>query len=123
MTKAQEWLDGYLTAWRTKDEADVRAIFADDAEYRFRPDDPRPLRGIDAIVHMWATESEPSEPVHELDVLIESEDVGVITGWVDYPGHAHYLNMWEVHFAPDGRASLFVEWYMTRDADDAGDGE
>lgn len=111
MTKTSEWLAAYEKAWRSKDPADVREVFADDAEYRFRPDDPEPTRGIDAIIEMWP--DEPVEPVHELSVLVESDDIGIVSGWVDYPGHQRYSNLWEVHFAPDGRAQLFVEWFMT----------
>ena len=82
MSKTRSWLDGYVRAWKSKNPADVRAIFTDDAEYWFRPDDDSPVRGIDAIVRMWAEESEPTEPVIDLDVLVEDEHVGVVTGSV-----------------------------------------
>lgn len=111
MTRTTDWLAGYEKAWRTKSPDDVRALFTDDAEYWFRPDDPEPARGIEQIVEVW-TEDEPTEPVHELGVLIEDERLGIITGWVDYPGHQKYTNLWEVHFADDGRARRFVEWFM-----------
>lgn len=113
MSQTRTWLDGYIRAWRTKDEGDVRALFTDDAEYWFRPDDPEPLRGIDAIVEMWRDEEEPAEPVHALDVLVEDDGIGIVRGEVDYPGHQRYMNMWEIHFAEDGRARRFVEWFMT----------
>jgi ketosteroid isomerase-like protein len=113
MSRTKTWLDGYLQAWRTKDAADVRAIFTDDAEYWFHPGDPEPVRGIDAIVEMWLSEDEPADVAADLDVLVEDEHIGVIRGEVDYPGHEHYYNLWEVHFAEDGRARRFVEWYMT----------
>jgi ketosteroid isomerase-like protein len=112
MSKTRRWLDGYIRAWQSKADEDVRALFTDDAEYWFRPDDPDPARGIDAIVEMWS-EPEPTEAVFELDVLVEDDKVGIITGQVDYPGHQLYHNLWEVHFAPDGRAQRFVEWFMT----------
>jgi len=112
MSKTRIWLDGYLAAWSSKDPADVRAIFTDEAEYWFRPDDPEPVRGIDAIIEAWL-EPEPTVAEPSLDVLIEDERLGIITGRVEYPGHASYANMWEVHFAPDGRAEKFVEWFMT----------
>ncbi|GAA1914577.1 hypothetical protein GCM10009775_03950 [Microbacterium aoyamense] len=112
MSQTKKWLDGYIRAWMTKDGADVRAIFTDDAEYWFRPDDPDPVIGIDAIVEMWG-EDEPPNPQYELDVLIEDARLGIIKGHVDYPGHQFYSNLWEVHFADDGRASKFVEWFMT----------
>ena len=113
MTKTRDWIDGYARAWRSKDEADVRAIFTDDAEYRFRPDDPDPVRGIDAIVEMWRTEEEPSEPDFAFEVLIENDGLGIATGRVDYPGDQSYSNLWEIHFGDDGKARLFVEWFMT----------
>jgi hypothetical protein len=111
MSRASEWLDGYIRAWRSGAPDDVRAIFTDDAEYWFRPDDPEPIRGIDGIVDGWA-EGEPTEPVFDFEVLIEDERLGIIKGHVDYPGHQSYQNMWEVWFAPDGRAQRFVEWFM-----------
>ena len=77
MSQTRTWLDGYIRAWRTKDEGDVRALFTDDAEYWFRPDDPEPLRGVDAIVEMWRDEEEPAEPVHALDVLVEDDGIGM----------------------------------------------
>lgn len=90
----------------------MRAIFTDDAEYWFRPNDPEPTRGIDAIVMMWG-EPESPDPQHDLRVLIEDDELGIITGTIVYPGHESYANLWEVHLAPDGRAHRFVEWYMT----------
>ena len=113
MTRTSDWLAGYEKAWRTKDPADVRAVFSDDAQYWFRPDDPDPVRGIDAIVAMWQEEDEPTEPEYALEVLIENDALGIVSGHVDYPGHQRYANLWEVHFAPDGRARRFVEWFMT----------
>lgn len=111
MSQTSEWLDRYLQAWRTKDPDDVRAVFADDAEYWFRPDDTDPAKGIDAIIAMW--DDEPMDPEIDLRVLIEDDALGIITGTVVYPGHESYSNLWEVHFAPDGRARRFVEWFMT----------
>lgn len=111
MTTTQNWLEGYLTAWRTKDAVDVRAIFAPDAEYWFHPYDAEPVRGIDAIVEAWMS-PELTEAVPDLRVLVEGDDIGIIRGTVDYPGHASYVNLWEVHFAADGRARRFVEWYL-----------
>lgn len=112
MTQTTQWLEGYIRAWRSKDAADVRAIFTDDAEYWFRPDDADPARGIDAIIEAWQ-DDEPEGPEYAFDVLIEDDRLGIIKGHVDYPGHQFYSNLWEVHFAADGRAERFVEWFMT----------
>lgn len=110
MTHAQNWLQGYEKAWRTKDADDIRALFTEEAEYWTSPDDPAPLRGIDEIVPWWQ-QDEPAEPIWQLGVLIADAGLAIIRGWVDYPGHKKYVNLWEVHFAIDGRAFMFVEWY------------
>jgi hypothetical protein len=112
MSQTQRWLDGYLRAWRSNDAADVRAIFTDDAEYRFRPDDPEPARGIDAILAMWGRD-EGADPKIDLRVLIEDDHLGIVKGTVEYAPDQSYTNLWEIRFAPDGRAEQFVEWYMT----------
>lgn len=97
----------------------MRAIFTEDAEYWFRPDDSDPVVGIDAILKMWS-EPEPTAPTHDLAVLTEDDRLGIVKGTVDYPGHETYSNLWEVWFAPDGRAVRFVEWFMTpRTQDDS----
>jgi ketosteroid isomerase-like protein len=111
MSQTQRWLDGYLRAWRSNDAAEVRALFTDDAEYLFRPDDPEPARGIDAILAMWGRD-EGSDPKIDLRVLIENDDLGIVKGAVDYGDGQSYSNLWEISFAPDGRARHFVEWYM-----------
>jgi hypothetical protein len=111
MTHASDWLAGYEKAWRSKNPDDVRALFTDEAEYWFRPNDPAPVKGVEAIVDAWL-EDEPTEPVWEMGVLIEDAGLAILRGWVDYPGHQKYTNLWEVHFAADGRAFRFVEWFM-----------
>lgn len=111
MTRAQEWLNGYLRAWKSYDEADVRAIFTDDAEYWFRPNDPEPTRGIDAILEMWDSDRD-DDPEFDFEALIEDDRLAIIKGHVNYPRGKHYTNIWEVWFAPDGRAQKFVEWWM-----------
>jgi hypothetical protein len=35
--QVQEWLDAYLAAWRTYDEAAIRDLFAEDAGYAYHP--------------------------------------------------------------------------------------
>ena len=52
--EVQDWLDRYVRAWETYSEADVRALFTEDAEYRYHPWD-EPERGLDTIVDAWFT--------------------------------------------------------------------
>ena len=48
----QAWLDAYAHAWETYDADDVRALFSENAEYRWHPADD-PEQGREAIVHDW----------------------------------------------------------------------
>ena len=33
----QRWLDAYVAAWASYDEAEIRALFTDDCTYRYDP--------------------------------------------------------------------------------------
>jgi hypothetical protein len=46
---AQAWLDTYVAAWLSYDEADIRALFAEDIAYRYHPYDD-PIVGREAVV-------------------------------------------------------------------------
>ena len=67
--------------------------------------------GIDAIVAMWDSDR-GDDPEFDFEVLIEDDRLAIIKGHVNYPEGKHYSNIWEVWFAPDGRAQKFVEWWM-----------
>ncbi len=87
----------------------MRAIFTDDAEYWFHPGDPEPVRGIDAIVEMWLSEDEPDGCRARPRCARRGRAHRGHPRRGPLPGHQHYFNMWEVHFADDGRARRFVE--------------
>ena len=55
------WMNGYLKAWESNEPDDVRALFADDAEYRYSPSDSAPLQGIEAIVADFGSRTATSE--------------------------------------------------------------
>lgn len=55
----QAWLDAYVQAWRSNEEAAIRELFARDATYAFHPYE-EPVRGSDAIVAAWR--QEPDDP-------------------------------------------------------------
>ncbi len=72
-------------------------------------------RYVDSITHRAVADRNQVRgyPKGEDDyVLIEDERLGIIKGHVEYPGQQSYHNIWEVWFAPDGRAQRFVEWFM-----------
>jgi SnoaL-like protein len=124
--QVQDWLDRYIRAWETYEEAEVRALFTEDADYRFHPWD-EPVHG-EAVVDSWLN---PSGPASGRDVpgtwtaryepWIVEGDRAVAIGETSYFRDAtraieerHYWNIWQLEFAADGRCRSFVEWFMLR---------
>ena len=116
--RVTKWIEGYRTAWLSNDEADIRALFTDDAVYEYRPNDPEARRGVDAIVEGWLESADgPDDTTWEWHPVAEEGDVAAIQGltvYQDAQSHAEFDNLWVITFAPDGRASHFTEWYMER---------
>jgi ketosteroid isomerase-like protein len=108
----QAWLDAYVDAWRSYDRDAIRALFADDVAYAYHPYD-EPLHGADAVADSWlADQDEPGS--WEADYaaeLIAGPEV-IATGETRYTDGKTYSNLWQLTFAPDGRCSRFVEWYV-----------
>ena len=119
--RVTNWVDGYRRAWLSNDEADIRALFTDDAVYEYRPNDPEALRGADAIVAGWLESADgPDDTTWEWHPLAEEGDVAAIQGVTVYRSaetQAVYDNLWVITFAADGRASHFTEWYVERAKD------
>jgi ketosteroid isomerase-like protein len=116
----QRWLDAYVVAWRTYEPDKIRALFTDDAIYRFRPLDERPLKGRDAIVANWLESPDaPDSWTAEYRALAVDGDIAIAEGETHYPGdpkagraERRYANLWVMRFAPDGRCRDFTEWFM-----------
>ncbi|THG32969.1 nuclear transport factor 2 family protein [Naasia lichenicola] len=109
----QRWLDGYLLAWRSNDPDDIRALFTEDGTYAGGPFDPEPWIGREAIVEGWIAHlNEPGSWSFEGAPISFGDGVGIVQGRSDYTDGRVYANLWVIRFAPDGRASSFVEWFM-----------
>ena len=112
--RTANWVDGYVTAWRSNDPADIRALFTDDAIYLLAPD-AEPLRGHEDIVAGWLQHADTDgEWSFDWGVVHEASDLALVQGRTDYPAERDYLNLWVIRFAPGGRATEFTEWYMPR---------
>ena len=121
----QRWLDDYAHAWDTYDEADARALFTDDAEYRWHPADD-PEKGIDDVVFGWlnpngdpAGRDKPGTYKAELTPYAVDGNRAVATGICTYWTDATrskvarvYYNNWLLEFGPDGKCRSFTEYWM-----------
>lgn len=107
------WMNGYLKAWESNEPDDVRALFTDDAEYRYSPSDSAPLQGIDAIVADWIKDrDERGTWTFTWEPVVVADGIAVVQGRTTYSAKSEYDNLWVIRFAPDGRAHHFTEWYM-----------
>ena len=114
---AQTWIEQYKTAWASNNPDDIRAMFTDDASYAGTPSDTSPWRGIDAIVEGWLRNAdEPDTYTFEYEVLSDTGDLAFVQGLTTYlDERPTYDNLWVIRFAPDGRATEFIEFYKERE--------
>jgi hypothetical protein len=113
----QAWLDAYVDAWRTYDEAAIADLFSADATYAYHPYDAEPLRGREAILRNWLEEPDESgswEAAYR-PLLIDG-DRAAATGETRYADGRTFSNLFVLRFDPDGRCAEFVEWFMEQPA-------
>jgi hypothetical protein len=118
----QRWLDAYVAAWQTYDEAAIGALFGDDAAYRYHPWDEggEVLDGRDAIVASWlADRDEPGSWTAEYHPWAIDGDRAVAVGvsrYFDAHGNVEreYHNVFLCRFDADGRCREFTELFMRR---------
>lgn len=116
--QVQEWLDAYVAAWRSYDEAAIRALFADDASYAYHPYD-EPLLGADAIVASWRGDRDDPAiwQASYAPALIDGQSA-IAKGETHYSDNgAVFSNLFELDFDSEGRCTRFVEWYMQHPRD------
>jgi hypothetical protein len=108
-----EWLDRYVEAWRTGDDALVRGLFTEDATYVWHQWH-EPVEGIDAIAEFWNERADdPSTWTGRYRVRYASDGLAVVEGWTSYEGGRTYRNLWLLAFEGD-RCSEFSEWFALR---------
>jgi len=120
MTASREltsWVDRYRTAWTSNDPDDIRALFTEDAEYRYHPWD-EPITGHEAIVSSWLeSQDAPGDWTFEWHPVAEQGGTAVVEGRTAYASGSDYRNLWVIELTEDGRASRFTEWYMKEPVD------
>ncbi len=113
----QAWLDRYVAAWKSYDPTAIGALFSEDAEYRYHPED-EPLVGRAAIVADWLEDPDAAGTYDaRYEPLAIDGEAHVATGWSRYftaEGELRdeYWNIYAVRFDAAGQASSFTEWWI-----------
>jgi hypothetical protein len=118
----QRWLDAYVEAWRTYDEGAIRALFSEDATYRYHPWDEgdEVIHGRDAIAAAWLGDrDEPGSWTAEYHPWAVDGDRAVAVGVSRYLAadgavDREYHNVFLCRFDAEGRCREFTELFMRR---------
>ena len=117
----QAWLDAYVAAWKSYDQAAIEALFSADATYRYHPYDDDAVVGRDAIVRDWLDNRDVAGTydAHYEPYAVDG-DAAVATGRSSYWDDASkaklsrvYDNVFFLRFDGDGRCTQFTESFMT----------
>ena len=116
------WLAGYVAAWRSYDPEDIRALFAEDAHYRFHPWDEGQdvVRGREAIVADWLEAPDaPESWTAEYTPWTIDGDRAVAVGTSRYfatddAAEAVFHNVFLLRFDDAGQCTEFTDVYMRR---------
>jgi hypothetical protein len=114
----QGWLDRYVEAWKTYDSGKIAALFSDDVQYRYHPQD-EPVVGRDAVVKDWLENPDEKGTYDaKYEPVAIDGDVHVATGWsryLDGPGGAprdEYCNVYICRFNDAGECTEFTEYWI-----------
>jgi catechol 2,3-dioxygenase-like lactoylglutathione lyase family enzyme len=111
----EQWVEGYLTAWRSNSPADIEALFTPEATY-FTAPHRRPWRGHREIVEGWLERApQQGEWSFRHDILDVIGDTAYVRGWTAYEDGV-IGNLWVIRFAEDRRCWSFTEWWMSEEA-------
>lgn len=117
----QAWLDAYVRAWKSYDEAEIADLWTEDATWIY----PYGVRaqGRAAITAEWMAEkdvfTQGGYDAQYAPIAIDG-DIAVTHGRTRFfdPGsgavRTDYDNVWVLRFGPDGRCAEFHEWYAGR---------
>jgi ketosteroid isomerase-like protein len=116
----QAWLDRYVDAWRANEPEPIKALFTEDAVYRYRPyaDPEQTATGNAAIAESWLEEPDaPGSWEARYEPYAVDGDRAVAIGFSRYLASGNepertFHNAYLLRFAPDGRCREFSEFYM-----------
>jgi hypothetical protein len=117
----QRWLDGYVSAWKSYDRDEIRALFSDDAVYRNSPDpDGGAVQGCDAIADAWLSGKDaPGSYEAKYEPLAIDGDLCVANGTTTYfnadgSQRDEYYNVYACRFNDAGECASFTEYGMQK---------
>jgi hypothetical protein len=115
----ENWVQGYLKAWKTNQRKDIEALFTEDATYltqAFR----EPWKGRETIVSGWLERGEwQGEWSFDHHWMAVEGKIGVLEGVTTYhtQGTA-YNNIWVIVLDEGGRCREFREQWVQRPEDE-----
>jgi hypothetical protein len=119
-SKVDDWLEAYVSAWKTYDPAAIGRLFSEEAAYRYHPYDA-PVQGRDAIVASWLADRDSAGTYdgHYQAILVEGDEAAASgrSQYFEADGvtlRAEFYNLFLLRFDHDGRCADFCEWYMER---------
>ena len=113
----QRWLDDYVAAWRSYDEAAIRALFAEDVSYAYHPYD-EPLEGADAVAAAWLGDrDEPGSWEAAYAPALVVGNAAIAKGETRYTDGKVFSNLFELEFDDARRCTRFVEWFLQQPSD------
>jgi len=113
----QAWLDRYVGAWKSYERQQIADLFAENAQYRYHPQDD-PVQGREAIIASWLDDrDEPGTYDAHYEPLAIDGDVHVARGVSRYfhatgKLHDEYCNIYVCRFDDDGRCTDFTEYWI-----------
>ena len=114
-----DWLERYVSAWKSGERSEIEALFGADARYRYHPAD-EPLVGQAAIADSWLEDPDaPGTFDASYECFAVDGDAAVAIGTSTYfnaEGAVDrvYDNVFVLRFETGGRCSGFTEWYAKR---------
>jgi ketosteroid isomerase-like protein len=114
-----EWLEAYVTAWKSYSPEAIGALFTDDAIYFFHPFE-EPVRGRKAIVESWLKDQDPPGTFEATYAPIAVDgDIAVVQGRSRYfkdSTRSELTRQWDnvfvIEFDDAGRCRSFSEWFV-----------